>query len=148
MSALAHPGAPVAAPSRRRHLALVPDTAAPVTSELAVVIPFPVAEPAEVPAVAPLRLTTRGRRVLAALVLVTAAVVGAVAGMVASSQTALPTELETVTVSTGESLWSVAVAVAGDGDDPREVMAQIAALNDLDGDVLQAGQVLMVPAGD
>lgn len=169
MSVLAHPG-PVAFPTRRRHLALVPSpspvrSGAPIgglvpaeAPRLADVIDFPVSRRPQ-PALpvraagrrevgeTPLRLTARGRVVLAGLAVVAAAAIGSLAGSLWSGAEAAPS-LEVVTVSTGDSLWSIAAAVAGPGEDVRDVMSEIAALNQLEGEVLMAGQQLRVPTGD
>lgn len=163
MSALAHPApfsGSVAPLPRRRHLALVP---APQEAPLADVIPFPVqAQPVGRPAArpgparqparvaeaeAPLRLTVRGRRVLATLLVVAAGVVGSVLGAVVSSD-ATPAEVETITVPAGETLWGIASQVAEPGADVRDVVAQIARLNDLEGSTIVAGSELVVPARD
>lgn len=50
-----------------------------------------------------------------------------------------------ITVQPGESLWAVARRIAPEND-PREVMAQIRRLNELEGSGLQAGQHLLLPA--
>lgn len=150
MSALAVP-VPLTAPTRRvlpvrpvrrGHLELVgPDfvpTAGPVV-------------PAAAPAQPRLRLTARGRMVrsLAALVLATTVAVaaggwlgGAVAG---ASQYDGPTA--TVSVGAGQTLWEIAAASAGGGQDVREVVSQIQELNALPTGDLAAGQQLVVPAG-
>ncbi len=44
----------------------------------------------------------------------------------------------------GDSLWSVAQRIAPQND-PREVIAQIRRLNDLEGSELQVGQQLLLP---
>lgn len=98
----------------------------------------------------PLRLTARGRVVVAVLVLLASAVLGPVLGTVASSLVAaespVPAAVELVTVGQGESLWSVASAATNPGADVRETMAQIVDLNDLVSSSLIAGQVLTVPS--
>lgn len=50
----------------------------------------------------------------------------------------------TTTVQPGESLWSVAQRIAPEND-PREVIAQIRRLNDLQSAELQVGQHLLLP---
>lgn len=152
MSALAHPGPIVAGAlplPRRRHMTLVP---APQPERDAEVIRFPVpARPVAAPRTAaadvPLRLTARGWRVLVALLLAVCAALGAVVGS-AVSATSEPTGVEVVTVRTGDSLWSIASEIAAPGTDVRDVVSQIAALNDLDGTVVVAGQQLTVPGAD
>jgi LysM repeat protein len=48
-------------------------------------------------------------------------------------------------VETGDTLWSIA-AESGVGDDLRSTISVIKRLNDLDGSVIYAGQVLELPA--
>ncbi|MDT0186265.1 LysM peptidoglycan-binding domain-containing protein [Microbacterium sp. ARD31] len=98
-----------------------------------------------------LRLTTRGRRVLAVLAAVPAATV--LAGAIIGGGSALAGREEgapagtfaTVTVDPGDSLWSIAEEVAPSAD-PRDVVAAISSLNALNGVGLQAGQRLAIPA--
>ncbi|MDX2375715.1 LysM peptidoglycan-binding domain-containing protein [Microbacterium sp. LRZ72] len=106
-----------------------------------------------------LRLTARGRRGLAALTIVVVAALlvlgalGAQAAMAsatdpaASSATAAlgSSSFETVTVQSGESLWSIAASVAP-GADPRDVIDEIVRLNALESVVVDAGQKLAIPA--
>ena len=97
---------------------------------------------------APLRLTVRGRRVVTALALVLATGVsvgvGAVVGVAVNP--AVGGETTTVTVGAGETLWSLASGVAGPGEDPRELVEHITALNGLASSELAVGQELVVPA--
>ncbi|HYB46396.1 MAG TPA: LysM peptidoglycan-binding domain-containing protein [Streptosporangiaceae bacterium] len=103
-------------------------------------------------AAVPLRLTRRGRVVVA----VAAALLLAVLSLViaASAQATnhpLPSRvaqqhLTQVTVRPGQSLWSVADN-ADPGADTRAVIQQIVELNGLTGDVVFAGQRLWVPRG-
>lgn len=95
-----------------------------------------------------LRLTRRGRTVLVlllAVLLLAAISLGGAdtqAADVAGEGRSGPAQ--TVTVQPGESLWSVAQRIAPDND-PREVIAQIRRLNDLEGSSLQVGQLLLLP---
>jgi hypothetical protein len=102
---------------------------------------------------APLRLTRRGRIVVAAaaallVILLSLLATGATAR--ATSHTApsrgADRNLSQVIVLPGQSLWSVA-QTADPNADPRQVMQQIIELNSLAGDVIQAGQRLWVPRG-
>lgn len=98
-----------------------------------------------------LRLTVRGRRVLAAVASVPAVVALAISivsggGALASGEQGAPSgSFETVTVLPGDSLWSIAEAVAP-SHDPRDVIDDIMSLNALPSAAVDAGQSLAVPA--
>jgi hypothetical protein len=111
------------------------------------------AQPARGQAVtAPLRLTRRGRVVVAvAAALLLAALSLAIAASAQATSHPLPSRaaqqnLTQVTVRPGQSLWSVAEN-ADPGADTRAVIQQIVELNGLTGDVVVAGQRLWVPRG-
>jgi LysM repeat protein len=99
-----------------------------------------------------LRLTRRGRIVLIGLPLVLlAAVILSLTGLLnspakaadnASSLTVTPTV--SVTVQPGESLWAIAGQIDPDRD-PRDVIADIVQLNDLQAGKVMPGQQLFVP---
>jgi hypothetical protein len=96
-----------------------------------------------------LRITRRGRAVVAALVAVPLVVVaGALVlnggGAVASDTTGV-TEFQHVTVDGGETLWQVASEIDPDAD-PRDVIADLVSLNNLPSAEVSAGQSLAVPA--
>jgi LysM repeat protein len=97
----------------------------------------------------PVRLTRRGRALLVLLLaalLLAAFSLGSQATQAAGvAGKGAPVELEQTTVQPGESLWSVAQRIAPDND-PREVVAQIRSLNDLESSRLQVGQHLLLPA--
>ncbi|MET0590914.1 MAG: hypothetical protein ABWZ77_07045 [Naasia sp.] len=98
----------------------------------------------------PLRITRRGKVVLAVLLtLPTAAVIGVMslssAPAVATSAASDPTAFDYVTVSAGESLWDVAERIAPTAD-PRDVIADIERLNGLESSGVAAGESLAVPA--
>ena len=105
----------------------------------------------EVPAV-PLRLTRRGRVVVAALAALLVTVISLLAGSAAEatnhalSPGAARQNLVRVVVSPGQSLWSVAESTDPD-QDPRAVIQQIIDLNALTSDVVSPGQQLWVPRG-
>ncbi|MFT4306656.1 MAG: LysM peptidoglycan-binding domain-containing protein [Microbacterium sp.] len=98
-----------------------------------------------------LRLTARGRRVLAALaaapvvVAVALAVLGNVPAAASGDDGAAAGAFETVTVSAGDTLWSIAEDVAPDAD-PRDVVDAIMRLNALDDATVIAGERLAIPA--
>lgn len=96
-----------------------------------------------------LRLTVRGRRVLAALVLLPIGlVVGGVAAQPAfaamSAPWAAPAALDTVTVGAGDTLWQIASDIAVDRD-VRDIVADLRQLNALDSAQVEPGQVLLLP---
>lgn len=96
-----------------------------------------------------LRLTVRGRRVVAALVVLLGTALsvglGALVGIAANPSGAAATT--SVTVGPGETLWSLAATVSAPGEDRREIVEEIAALNGLASPDLAVGQELLLPAG-
>jgi hypothetical protein len=100
----------------------------------------------------PLRLTRRGRMVVAvAAALVLAALSLVIAGAAQAtnhpvSARAAQQNLAQVTVHPGQSLWSVAES-ADPSADTRVVIQQIIELNSLTGNTVFAGQRLWVPRG-
>jgi predicted Zn-dependent protease len=95
-----------------------------------------------------MRLTRRGRVLVLALlvaVLFAAFSLGRSASQAASPAAQPAPAPHAVTVQAGESLWSMARRIAPDND-PREVVAQIRALNDLTTSHLTPGQQLLLPA--
>ncbi|MDY0909260.1 LysM peptidoglycan-binding domain-containing protein [Microbacterium sp. CFBP9034] len=98
-----------------------------------------------------LRMTVRGRRVLASLAALPAVIAVGIAvisggSALASRDAGAPADsFTTITVSSGESLWSIAESVAPH-DDPRDVVDAIVRLNALDSVTVQAGQSLSIPA--
>jgi len=101
---------------------------------------------------APIRLTRRGRAViaLAAATLVAAVSLIAAGAVQAASHSVPPRvaeqDLARVVVRPGQSLWSVAES-ADPHADTRLVVQQIIELNGLAGDAVAAGQQLWVPRG-
>ncbi len=102
------------------------------------------------PAAAPLRLTRRGRIVVAVLAVLLLTVLSLViAGAAQATSHATPRSaagsgLSQVVVRPGQSLWSVAENADPDAD-TRLVIQQIVQLNALSGDTVFAGQRLWVP---
>jgi len=105
------------------------------------------------PEVMPLRLTRRGRIVVSALAVILAATVLTVISMSASggAQAAShgrPGEghqgMREIVVQQGQTLWSIATAVAPSAD-PRLVIAQVMAANSLRSTAVEAGEELWVP---
>jgi LysM domain len=103
-----------------------------------------------------LRLTRRGRMVVAGLAVIVAAAlatlfwISAAGGAQASGAGQPPRaayrDLTQVVVRPGQSLWSIAAA-AEPSADPRIVVQQIMAVNALSGTVVHAGELLWVPRG-
>jgi hypothetical protein len=98
-----------------------------------------------------LRLTRRGRRVVAALAALPA-VAGIVAALVvgggaafAAKDAGAPVHFRTVTVEPGQSLWAIAEEVAPQAD-PRDVVDSIVRLNALDTVTVDPGQELAIPS--
>lgn len=100
-----------------------------------------------------LRLTARGRRVLAALLLApiglgigvgVAQMPVAFAGDEAAVSGGVYEQFEMHTVLAGESLWDIASSIAG-SHDVRDVVAEIQRLNGLSVSSLQAGQRIALP---
>lgn len=98
-----------------------------------------------------LRLTRRGRRVMAFLAALPAVIALSIAmisggGALASAEHGSSADaFSTVTVFPGDTLWSLAVEVAPAAD-PRDVVDAIMRLNALSSSRLEAGQTLAIPA--
>jgi hypothetical protein len=102
---------------------------------------------------APLRLTRRGRIVVAALVLVGATVATLLITLLAPGGAQATNHgparagyqgMHQVVVQPGQTLWSIAAA-AQPSADPRTVIQEIMSANALSGPAISAGQLLWVP---
>jgi hypothetical protein len=108
-------------------------------------------QPRDTP-VAPLRLTRRGRVVVALAAALLVTLVSLLLAGVAQATNDGPSpraareNLVQVIVRPGQSLWSVAESADPD-QDTRAVIQQIIDLNSLNGDTVFAGQQLWVPRG-
>lgn len=97
-----------------------------------------------------LRLTRRGRLVMSGLVaLVLAGILAFAAALLspeafASSSTSGDEQFHYVVAQSGDSLWSLASELDPQAD-PRDLIAEIVQLNQLDGSGLEAGQAIAVP---
>lgn len=89
----------------------------------------------------PLRLTRRGRRVAALLVLAAAGALLWLAARSAPAPASAGRAPATVTVQPGDTLWSIAARVAP-GTDPRAEVDALQRINRLGGPALVPGQVL------
>jgi nucleoid-associated protein YgaU len=95
----------------------------------------------------PLRLTARARRLVAVLALGVAVAVGSLIGSLVTGAGGDQLRLagvSSVVVEPGDTLWSIAASVAGEGD-VRDVVDRIQAVNRLSGTTLVPGQVLQLP---
>jgi nucleoid-associated protein YgaU len=96
---------------------------------------------------APLRLTARGRRLLAVLTVAAGVGLASVVGSLVGGHDAGALRLvgqSSVVVRPGDTLWSLASSVAGD-DDVRAVVDRIRQVNGLRSSDLTPGQVLVLP---
>ena len=96
-----------------------------------------------------LRITRRGHVVLIAFIVLVVGGLAALAAMLGSPQAVASNEAGSadfgyVVVQPGESLWSVATEL-DEAADPRDVIAEIVRLNQLEGSDVQAGQPIAVP---
>ncbi len=96
-----------------------------------------------------LRLTRRGRAVIAVLVslplviaLLSLSLNGG--GATATSVSSSAVVVSTVTVESGQSLWSLAMTIAPDAS-TADVVADLMAINELDSASVRPGQQLIVP---
>ena len=102
------------------------------------------------PAPPPLRLTRRGRIVVAVTAALLVTIISLLAAGVAQATNHGPSpraarqNLVQVVVRPGQTLWSVAESADPD-QDTRVVVRQIVDLNSLSGPTVQAGQQLWVP---
>jgi hypothetical protein len=155
--AVAPAASSAAASSVSVHPAAAPPAAAPLAPAPPAPAPPAPARPAQArpgvspsSATSPLRLTRRGRIVVAVMAaLLVAGLLLAVAGAAqatghSASQRATGPNLARVVVRPGQTLWSVAEN-ADPNADPRLVIQQMAQLNALTSDNLVAGQRLWVP---
>lgn len=98
-----------------------------------------------------LRLTRRGRMVLASLAAAPAvialgiAIVSSGSAIASADRGASPDHFASVTVLPGDTLWSIASDVAPEAD-PRDVIDDIVRLNVLDSAQLNIGETLAIPA--
>jgi nucleoid-associated protein YgaU len=102
---------------------------------------------ASFPAGSRMRLTDRGRHVLAALALGAGLTLCALVGPVfGNGDPGLETAGQgSVVVESGDTLWSIAGALAGTGQDVRAVVDELREVNGLVSSELVPGQVLLLP---
>jgi LysM repeat protein len=93
-----------------------------------------------------LRITRRGRFVLATLIAVPVVAVSLLVtspGALAES-TPVSNDFDYVTVMSGDTLWSIAELIDPTGD-PRDTIAELMTLNQLSSASLSPGQELAIP---
>ncbi|WP_298459672.1 LysM peptidoglycan-binding domain-containing protein [uncultured Cellulomonas sp.] len=95
-----------------------------------------------------LRLTPRGRRVVwtAAVLLAGGALLTGGRAVAEAPAPAVP--VDTYTVGSGESLWSIAAGFTDPGEDVRVTVDDLADLNNMASSELVAGQQILVPTAD
>ena len=96
------------------------------------------------PAQPGLRLTVRGRRVVALLALLPIVIAFVLFSTRAAQADAAGPKTAVIKVESGQSLWDVAVAIAPN-EDPRSTIWTIKALNGLETSEVQEGQALIIP---
>jgi len=93
--------------------------------------------------VARMRRARLRRVALLAIALVAIAVFGPKA--FANDASEAPVQLDTYTVGSGETLWSIAANLTPEGRDVRDTMADIREVNAMTGSQLQAGEQILLP---
>ena len=131
----------------------LPPQAGKVLMPSAVIAPRPMRARARVSSPPPLRLTRRGRVVVATLIVAVIAAIALVVGLAAAGgvQAANNSQpragyqgMHEIVVRPGQTLWSIASA-AEPGADPRDVVQEIMTANAMTGTTISAGQLLWVP---
>jgi LysM domain len=105
--------------------------------------------PVRRPAGLPVRLTTRGRVVVVAILVAPLLLMLSLlfrSQVDASSEPTAPRSYPVIVVQPGDTLWTIAGRAAPDRD-PRAVIHQIREINGLSGASIQAGQRLALPPG-
>jgi LysM domain len=110
--------------------------------------------PARLPGTGPLRLTRRGRLVVASFAVLLATVVLTVLGVALAGGAAQASNhgrdgagyqgMHQIVVQPGETLWTIATS-AEPSADPRLVISQIMTTNSMTSTAVQAGELLWVP---
>jgi len=92
----------------------------------------------------PVRLTRRARLLVLLVVAAAVVVLGPWRAIASAPEGAAPQGWTTVVVQPGDTLWTLAETVDTSGD-PRGVVADIKAANQLSSSAIQPGQVLSIP---
>jgi len=91
-----------------------------------------------------LRLTRRGRALLATISLSIALPFVGASSVAAASSPPDPVQMMSYTVAAGESLWTIAERFKTPGTDTRDEVFHLKRLNHLDNSIVYAGQVLYI----
>jgi hypothetical protein len=119
----------------------------------AVIAPGPIRARPHVSSPPPLRLTRRGRAVVATLIVAIIAAIALVVGLTAAGGARAANQgqpsagyqgMHEIVVRPGQTLWSIASA-AEPGADPRDVVQEIMTANAMSDTTISAGQLLWVP---
>lgn len=92
-----------------------------------------------------LHLTRRGRRVVQAVAVLLAGAALFSGGRAVAESPAAGVSVDSYTVGSGETLWSIASAFTGPGQDVRDTVDRLADLNGMSGSGLTAGEQILVP---
>lgn len=92
-----------------------------------------------------LRLTPRGRGVLRAVGVLLAVAALLSGGRAVADAPAPAVSVDSYTVGSGETLWSIASGLTAQGEDVRDAVDRLADLNGMAGSALTAGQQILVP---
>ncbi len=95
-----------------------------------------------------LRLTRRGRAVVRTAAVLVAGAALLSGGRAVAESPAPAVSVDSYTVGSGETLWSIAAAFTAPGEDVRDTIDELAALNGMEGSALVAGEQILVPVGD
>jgi hypothetical protein len=126
---------------------------ASVLTPSAVIPPHPMRARPQVSSPSPVRLTRRGRVVVAVLAVAVIAAVALAVGLAAAGGAQAANHgqpragyqgMHQIVVRPGQTLWSIASA-AEPAADPRDVVQQIMTANAMTGTTITAGQLLWVP---
>jgi nucleoid-associated protein YgaU len=94
-----------------------------------------------------LRLTPRGRRVVSGIAALIAGAALLTGGRAVAESPTPAVSVDSYTVGSGETLWSIASAFTAPGEDVRDTVDEIAELNGMAGSGLVAGDQILVPVG-
>lgn len=95
-----------------------------------------------------LRLTRRGRRVVQTVAVLLAGGALLVGGRAVAEAPGPAVSVDSYTVGSGETLWSIASAFTAPGEDVRDTVDRLAELNGRVGSTLTAGEQILVPVTD